>query len=169
MNTKAVFSELSNNDVNPSLNVIGSNDKTFAIDCYKLVLAAGPWTPATFEMLFPRSVKFDPVFSAVEWLKFENPGSCSEQAIAGVYFDAIVGHKLEFAGRTDHTIWAIGEKIATGEVAEVGQVRQPDPGSLRNLKGYSDLYLKCQHGGKQRMHLLSIILTSVTTAISSPS
>ena len=156
MNTKAVSAKLSNNDGLLSLNVIGSNDKTSAIDCNKLVLAAGPWTPAMFKMLFPRSsVKFDPVISAGECFVFDNSESYSENSIAGVYFDAIVGHKLEFAGRNDHTIWATGEKIATGEVPDVGRAPQPDPGSLGKLKGYAALYLKRQHPCKQQMRVIS--------------
>ena len=155
MNTNAVFAKLSNNDATLSLDVIDSNNRTSAIDCNKLVLAAGPWTPATFQMLFPpSSIKFDPVISAGNWCVIENSGSYSEKAIAGVYFDAIVGHELEFAGRNDHTIWATGEQTATGEVPGAGQVPQPDPGSLGKLKFYADLYLKRQHGGKQRMRVI---------------
>lgn len=61
MNTKAVFAKLSNNDAILSLDVIDSNNRTSAIDCNKLVLAVDPWTPATFQMLFPpSSSKFDP-------------------------------------------------------------------------------------------------------------
>ena len=138
-----------NNDGTPSWNVIDSNDKIFAIDCHKPVLAASPWTPATFKMLVPRySVKFDPVISAGEWVVFENPGSYSEQVIAGVYFDAIVGHKLKFAAWNDQTTWATGQKVATGEVPDVGQAPQPDPGSIGKLKNYACLYLKRQYGGE---------------------
>lgn len=89
---------------------------------------------------------------AGDWRVIENSGSYSEKAIAGVYFDAIVGHKLEFAGWNAHIIWATGEKTATGEVPDVGQVPQL---SLGKLKGYADLYLKRQHGGKQRMRVIS--------------
>ena len=85
MNTKAVSAKLSNNNEIVSLNVIGSNDKASAIDCNKLVIAAGPWTPATFRTLFPQSsVRFDPVISAGEWFIVENPGFYSEKSIAGV-------------------------------------------------------------------------------------
>ena len=156
MNTKAVSAKLSNNNELLSLIVSGSNDKTSAVDCNNLVLAAGPWTPATFKILFSRSsVKFDTVISAGEWCVLENSGPYSGKTIAGVYFDAIVGHKLEFAGRNDNTIWATGENIATGEVPDVGQDPQPDPGSLEKLKGYADLYLKRWPGGKQRMRVIS--------------
>ena len=65
-----------------------------------------------------------------------------------------MGHKLEFAGRNDHTIWATGENMTTGAVPDVGQVPQPDPASLAKLKYYAGLYLKSQHGGKQRMRVL---------------
>ena len=77
--------------------------------------------------------------SAGEWLVFGSPGSYSENSIAGVYFDTIVGHKLEFAGWKDQNIWATGKKIAPGEVSDVGQVPPPDLGSLVTLMGYADL------------------------------
>lgn len=51
MNTKAVSAKLSNNNGLLSLIVIDSNDKSSAIDCNNLVLAAGPWTPATLGLL----------------------------------------------------------------------------------------------------------------------
>lgn len=69
------------------------------LNCNKLVLATGPWTPAVFKRLFPgSSVKFEPVISAGEWFVFENPETHSS-VIAATYFDDIVGEKLEFAGR----------------------------------------------------------------------
>ncbi|KAI4121852.1 MAG: hypothetical protein LQ338_006133 [Usnochroma carphineum] len=95
--------------------------------------------------MFPESpVTLEPAISAGEWFVFENSQPDSE--IAATYFDDIVDHKLEFAGRNDHTIWATGEKSTIGTVPDVGEVPHPDPASLAKLKAYSDIFLKHPHG-----------------------
>lgn len=77
---------------------MGNNKDISFVECDKLVVAAGPWTPAVFTKLFPgSSVDLESVISAGEWFVFKN--SESEAEIAATFLDDIVGHKLEFAGR----------------------------------------------------------------------
>lgn len=99
MNTTAISASLSSKDEILSIEVVRDNETASMLNCNKLVLATGPWTPAVFKRLFPgSSVKFEPVISAGEWFVFENPETHSS-VIAATYFDDIVGEKLEFAGR----------------------------------------------------------------------
>ena len=77
---------------------MSNEKKVFFLECDKIILAAGPWTPAVFTKLFPgSSVNLEPVISAGEWFVFKN--SEPESEIAATFFDDIVGHKLEFSGR----------------------------------------------------------------------
>ena len=97
-NTQAVSAYLSSTNEILSIKVIGDNKECFLLECDKLILAAGPWTPAVFTKLFPESsVNLEPVISAGECFVFQN--SEPESEIAATFFDDIVGHKLEFAGR----------------------------------------------------------------------
>ncbi|KAL8657177.1 MAG: hypothetical protein Q9226_002185 [Calogaya cf. arnoldii] len=147
MNTKAVSASLSSDNELLAIGVVRDNETASILKCDKLVLATGPWTPTVFKRLFPdSSVKFEPVVSAGDWFLFENPEPHSSM-IAATYFDDIVGEKLEFAGRNDHSIWATGAKSDIGTVPEVGEVPEPDASSLAKLKAYSDAFLKQPQGG----------------------
>ncbi|KAL8902944.1 MAG: hypothetical protein Q9207_004267 [Kuettlingeria erythrocarpa] len=138
---------LSSTDGILSLDVIHNDQTSSTLQCDNVILATGPWTPAVFKKLFPRSpVKFEPVISAGEWFVFENPEPHSS-VIAAAYFDDIVGEKLEYAGRNDHTIWATGAKSDVGTVPDIGQVPEPNASSLARLKAYSDGFLKHTQGG----------------------
>lgn len=155
MNTQAVSATLSGSNDLLSLDVLDEYKKSTALKADKLIIAAGPWTPATFKKLFPQSsVKFDPVISAGEWFIFENPEPLSKRSVGAVYLDEIVGQKLEFAGRNDHTIWATGEKSYFGEVPDLGHVPTPDLGSLAKLRNYSDTFLTRSHGPKQELRVI---------------
>ena len=126
-----------------SIDIRKEGGNIHSLECDKLVIAAGPWTPATFKMLFPKSsVRFENAICAGDWYVFDNPQASPEESIAAVYFNDIVGHKLEFAGRNDGTIWATGEKSQTGEVPRIGHAPQPDPEYLAKLKRYADVFLK---------------------------
>ena len=143
MNSRVVSANLSHAHDLLSLNVLGDNENFAVLSCDKLVLAAGPWTPAVLRTLFPQSsVNLEPVISAGEWIVFENPNTSNNRSVSAVYLDKIVGQKLEFAGRDDHTIWATGEKNATGEVPDVGDIPQPNLESLEKLKVYAKHFLK---------------------------
>ena len=155
MNTRAVSANLSSTHEIISLNVIINNEEALTLNCNKLVIAAGPWTPAVFKKLFPNSiVKFEPVISASEWFLFENPAPPSNRSIGAACFDKIVGHKLAFTGRSDRTIFATGEQSDIGAVPDVGDVSIPDPGSLAKLKAYADTFLKRSHGSKQELRVI---------------
>ena len=141
-----------------SLQVVDGDGNSLISQCNHLILAAGPWSPALFKQLFPQSsAKIEAVISADEWFVFENPEPFSEKSIAGVYFNDIVGQKLEFAGRNDHTIWTTGEKSDAGKVPSVGDTPQPDPSKLAKLRAYADIMLKHPRtsGGRQRLHVVS--------------
>ncbi|KAL8745703.1 MAG: hypothetical protein Q9184_007839 [Pyrenodesmia sp. 2 TL-2023] len=147
MNSQAVAADLSSTDEILSIDVIHDNKTSSTLRCDSLILATGPWTPALFKTLFPGSaVTFEPVISAGEWFVFENPETHSS-VIAATYFDDIVGEKLEFAGRNDHTIWATGAKSDIGTVPNIGEVPEPNASSLARLKAYSDIFLKHPQGG----------------------
>ncbi|KAL8847098.1 MAG: hypothetical protein Q9221_007847 [Calogaya cf. arnoldii] len=147
MNTTAISASLSPNNEVTAIDVVRDNETMSHLKCDKLVVATGPWTPAVFKRLFPgSSVTFEPVISAGEWFVFENPEPHSS-VIAATYFDDIVGEKLEFAGRNDHTIWVTGAKTDNGTVPEVGEVPEPKASSLAKLKAYSDTFLKQPQGG----------------------
>lgn len=145
MSTLVTDADMTMSQTMLSLNVTDNNkdNKTASVlRCDNLVIAAGPWSPALFKVLFPWSpVKFDPVISAGDWIVFENPVMPADSEIAAVYIDDIVGHKLEFAGRNDHTIWATGEKSGVGKVPNVEEEPEPDQRNLAKLKAYADTFL----------------------------
>ena len=69
MNAKATAAHLTANSHEMQYLVVTHNDtkKASTIQCDKLVIAAGPWSPGLFAKLFPQStVKIDPVISAGE-------------------------------------------------------------------------------------------------------
>ncbi|KAL8788878.1 MAG: hypothetical protein Q9195_007092 [Heterodermia aff. obscurata] len=157
LNEKATSVDLNKTDEALSLGVIDGKGNALNLQCNHLVLAAGPWSPALFNQLFPKSsVKIEAVISAGEWFVFENPESFTEKSIAGVYFNDIVGQKLEFAGRNDNTIWTTGEKSEVGEVPSLGDIPKPDPSKLAKLRAYADMFLKHPHtdGGQQGLRVL---------------
>lgn len=155
MNKQAVSATLSGSNDLLSLDVLDEYKRSTVLKSDKLIIAAGPWTPASFKRVFPQSsVKFDPVISAGEWFVFENPEPLSKRSVGAVYLDKIVGQKLEFAGRNDHTIWATGEKSQFGEVPDLGHVPTPDPSSLAKLRNYSDTFLIRPHGPKQELRVI---------------
>lgn len=117
--------------------------KASTITCDKLVFAAGPWTPTLLKALFPESsVSFDPVISAGDWIACEYPVGASTQPVSAVYFNDIVDHKLEFAGRNDGYVWVTGQKSQKGEVPPLEIPAQADAASIAKLTTYAERFLK---------------------------
>ena len=144
LNTRADSACLSSDRELRSLEIYNTvTQTTSTLRCNKLVVAAGPWTPSTYKALFPSSpVRFDPTISAGDWYVFKSPTSADDHSVAAVYLDNLVGQKLEFAGRNDHTIWATGKERQTGTLPKAGQVPSPDQEALQSLKAYARTYLR---------------------------
>lgn len=139
-----------------SLDLASDSEKRTTVRLDNLVLAAGPWTPALFKTLFPRSsIDLEPVIDAGDWFVFENPEPMSAKTIGAVYLDEIVGERLEFAGRNDHTIWATGKRSHVGAVPKVGQTPEPDQASLDKLHADAETFLKHGQGDDCDSHVLS--------------
>ena len=58
-----------------------------------------------------------------------------------MYFDEIVGEKLEFAGRNDQKVWATGEKSRIGTLPTVGDAPEPDEKALLELLTHATRFL----------------------------
>ena len=156
MGAQAVRANLSSSNQLVSLDLASDSETRTTVRLDNLVLAAGPWTPTLFKMLFPNSsVDMEPVIDAGDWIVFENPEPTSAQSIAAVYLDDIVGEKLEFAGRNDQTIWATGKRSHIGAVPKVGQTPEPDQASLKKLHANAKVFLKHGQGTDCELHILS--------------
>ena len=94
---------------------MGKNGEQSFPRCDNLVLAAGPWTPVVFKTLFSQApVNIEAIMDAGDWIVFENIERRSAKSIAAVYFNKIVGKKLNFASHTNQKVWATGEKSRIG-------------------------------------------------------
>lgn len=156
MSTQAVRANLFSSNQLVSLDLASDSERQTTIRLDNLILAAGPWTPTLFKKLFPdSSIDMEPVIDAGDWIVFKNPKPTSAKSIAAVYLDDIVGEKLEFAGRNDHTIWATGERSRIGAVPKLGQTPEPDQVSLDKLHANAVTFLKHEQGGDHELHVLS--------------
>ena len=152
LNAQAVSARLSNSQRILALDGTDDRQNRSVLEFNKMVLAAGPWTPNVFTMLFPHSpIKIESSTSAGEWIVFKNPEPFSNGTIAAVFLDEIVGQKLEFAGRNDNTVWATGEKSQTGELPKVGVIPNPNISNLLRLNEQADEFLK--HPSKEDSEL----------------
>ena len=157
MGTQAVHAELSESNQLISLDLASDSEKQTTLRADNLVLAAGPWTPALFRTLFPSSsVDMKPVIDAGDWIVLENPKPTSVKSIAAVYLDDIVGAKLEFAGRSDHTIWATGESSRIGKVPLLGETPEPDQDNLDKLLASANVFLKHGPGDNSGLKIVSL-------------
>jgi glycine/D-amino acid oxidase-like deaminating enzyme len=108
--------------------------KVVRMGCRQLLLACGPWTPTVYSALFPSSpVTFQNTTDAGDWIVFRNPCPTSRASVAFVSFASIVGDKMEFAGRSDGTIWACGRRNLTAPLPPVGEYQAPDDELVREL------------------------------------
>ena len=155
-NTQAVSARLSKTQRILALDVIDDRQNPSVLECSKLVLAAGSWTPNVFTKLFPLSpIEIESSTSAGEWIVFKNPEPFSNRSIAAVFLDEIVGQKLEFAGRNDNTVWATGEKSQIGELPNVGGIPYPNISNLLRLKEKANEFLKHPSRGDPELYVLN--------------
>ena len=155
MNSQAVSARLSDDNRLQALSLMDKNGKQSTLKCDNLVLAAGPWTPVVFKTLFPQSpIKIEAVIDAGDWIIFENAEQSSVTSIAAVYFDEIVGEKLEFASRNDQKVWVTGEKSHIGTLPKVGDAPEPDEKVLLKLLAYATRCLKHKHGDEHGLHVV---------------
>jgi glycine/D-amino acid oxidase-like deaminating enzyme len=144
MNTKIFSANLSFSNQIQSLGVVSGNEKQGTLQCDKLIIAAGPWTPGLFNTLFPDSkVDLQPAVDAGDWIICQNTDEPlkSSSDIAAVFLDDIVGHKLEFAGRNDGTIWACCERNHSAIMPPVGEEAEPDDLAIHKLTDYAQEFI----------------------------
>ena len=155
MNSQAVSAKLSDGNRLQALSLMGKTGEQSTLKCDNLVLAAGPWTPVVFKTLFPQApVKIGAVIDAGDWIVFENTERRSAKSIAAVYFDEIVGEKLEFAGRNDQKVWATGERSRIGTLPKVGDAAEPDEKALLKLLAHATRFLKHKQGDDPGLHIV---------------
>ncbi|TAQ85800.1 hypothetical protein B7494_g5857 [Chlorociboria aeruginascens] len=144
MRTKVVSAVLSHSNEISSIQVQYKDGKVGHLDCNKLILAAGPWTPSLFRTLFPDStVDLQPTVDVGDWIVCHNAVEDPKPSdnIGAVFLDEIVGHKLEFAGRTDSTIFGCGERIFSADMPPAGEEAQPDEEAIQKLTDYAQQFL----------------------------
>lgn len=155
MNSQAVSARLSDHNRLQALSLMDKNGKQSTLKCDNLVLAAGPWTPVLFKTLFPQAIiKIEAAIDAGDWIIFRSPEQRSATSIAAVYFDEIVGEKLEFAGRNDQKVWATGEKSQIGTLPKPGDAPEPDEKALLNLLANATRFLKYKQGDEPGLHII---------------
>ena len=139
---KAIYASLSSEDKVQAI-VCLNNDLTAApIYCTKLLLACGPWTPIVYRTLFPSSpIDLQAATNGGDWIVCKNPCPTTEETVAYVSFQAIVGDKMEFAARNDGTIWACGQRNYTAPLPLPGQTAKPDEEIIESLLGRAHEWL----------------------------
>ena len=113
---------------------------TLRIDCTKLLLACGPWTPIVYKTLFPFSpIRLQSFINAGDWIVCKNPCPTTQET-AFVSLEGIISEKLEFAGRNDGTIWVCGRINFTASLPP-GQIAEPDEAMIEELSGCARTWL----------------------------
>ncbi len=116
---------------------------TFRIDCTKLLLACGPWTPIVHKTLFPFSlIHLQSSVKAGDWIVCKNPCPTTRKTVAFVSLKGLIGEKLEYAGRNNGTIWACGWRNFTASLPPPGQIAKPDEAMIEELIGRARTWLK---------------------------
>ncbi|KAJ5711094.1 hypothetical protein N7488_005250 [Penicillium malachiteum] len=124
-------------------------DEDHFVPCQKLVLTAGPWTPALVKSLFPNtSIDLKPAINAGDWLVMENRNCLNANSLAVVFFDDIVHDKLEFAGRNDGTIWVCGRRNYTAKLPPLNTEDKPDETVISDLMKFSRRFFEAADEGK---------------------
>lgn len=134
--------QLSSDDSLEAVTFKTPKDSIEILPARHLILAAGPWTANVFSKLFPGSaidLGFSPV--AGDYLILQNPTALTEESLSGVFLDQIVGHKLEFVGRNDKTIWVCAQTNSTATLPEPGSFGKPDPNMISELNNLSSRFV----------------------------
>jgi glycine/D-amino acid oxidase-like deaminating enzyme len=142
--------ELSSNHVVQSVMCNTPNNKNVQFQAEEVILAAGPWTENLFKSLFPRSrvdLQFKPI--AEDYVIFKTPQPLVDQSLSAVFMDNIVGHKLEFAGRNDGTIWSCVQINQTASLPPPGTQQQPDPNMFLELLAYARRFIQISNSEKK--------------------
>ena len=127
-----------------------------SIPCTKLLLATGPWTPTVYKSLFPTSpINLQWSTNAGDFIICKNPCRTTENTVAYVSFQAIVAEKMEFAARSDGTIWACGRRNHTASLPSPGEIAERDEQLIEELLGHARtwLNLKCSCENKHGKEL----------------
>ena len=131
---KVVKASLSSQNQVQAVTCLKKDGTTLQIDCTKLLLACGPWTPVVYRELFPSSsIHLQSSVNAGDWILCKNPCPTTLESVAFVTLDNIVGEKLEFAGRDDGTIWTCGRRNFTASLPPPGEIAEPDESMIEEL------------------------------------
>ncbi|KAI1123472.1 nucleotide-binding domain-containing protein [Nemania abortiva] len=153
--TKIVAASLSQAGTVESIKFTSTkSNETYSHPCQKLILAAGPWTPSQFELLFPDStLDLQPSTNAGDWAILQNPNPVNLNTTAVVFFDDIVHEKLEYAGRSDGTIWVYGTRNHTAVLPPPGQEDEPSEEVINSLIRYSERFIHKGQGDDDNENL----------------
>lgn len=81
-----------------------------------------------------------------DYLVFEYPRALKNSSLFGVFLDGIVGHKLEFVGREDKTIWVCAQTNPLANLPSLGSIDQPDPSIISKLMTCANRFTDPPHG-----------------------
>ncbi|KAF8865896.1 hypothetical protein BDZ45DRAFT_378171 [Acephala macrosclerotiorum] len=139
---KVVGASLSSHNKVQAVTCLDDGESPTRIDCSRLLIACGPWTPVTYEKLFPSSpIQLQSSVNAGDWLVCKSPCPTTFESTAFVSLANIVGEKLEFAGRNDGTIWCCGKRNFTASLPAPGEIDEPDEAVIEELCGYARRWL----------------------------
>lgn len=133
---------LSPEDRVQSVTCTKKDQTTVDMACDQILLACGPWTPGVFERLFPSSpLRLQWTTDAGDWIICKSSCPTTQTSTAYVSFANLAGHKMEFSGRSDGTIWACGRRNFTADLPVPGQVDEPDGELIEELSSYARKWL----------------------------
>ncbi|KAL8932035.1 MAG: hypothetical protein Q9216_006990 [Gyalolechia sp. 2 TL-2023] len=144
---KVIHADLSPENLVHAVTCLKKDLTTVWIDCTKLLLACGPWTPIVYKTLFPSSpIHLQSTTDAGDWIVCENLCPTTQDSTAYVSFQGILAEKLEFAGRNNGTIWVCGRNNFTALLPTQGQTAEPDEKMIEELIGRAGewLHLRCR-------------------------
>lgn len=113
----------------------GSSEQSpLRIECGRVLLACGPWTPKVFGTLFPSSpIRLRWVTNAGDWILCKNPCMKTQSTVGFVSFAPLLGEKIEFAARNDGTVWACGRRNIDADLPSPDLLGEPDEKLINEL------------------------------------